>query len=481
MSPTDILHLLELNIRDCAVFMLDPTGHVIGWNAGAERIKGYSEQEIRGRHFSVFYPPQDVAFGKPERELQIAAAQGRVEDEGWRMRKDGTRFWANVVITALYDESGTLRGFGKVTRDLTERRESEQALRESEERFRLLVQDVSDYAIFMLDPTGHVASWNAGAERIKGYSEQEIHGRHFSVFYPPEDIAAGRPERNLETALLEGRVEDEGWRMRKDGTRFWANVVITALYDERRRLRGFGKVTRDLTEWRETERDLRERRRLLSHLVQAQEAERHRIASDVAAGTIEPLTRLAAGHQRLAQQADGPEAARLHELGAIADEALGQARALVGRLRPPGIDRRGLREALGEYLAETAGEWGLKYTFDYRLDFEPPAASSVTVFRICQEALTNVHKHARAGAVTVSLASAGSGVLGRVSDDGIGIEEPRDLRPSAGRFGVLEMRERAETVGGWWTMGRQSEGGTLVQFWIPAGAPPSPQDDPAAP
>src|SRR5205807_4679091 len=117
--------------------------------------------------------------GKPARELEIATAEGRVEDEGWRVRKDGTRFWANVVITALFDDFGQLRGFGKVTRDMTDRRNAEQALRESDERFRLLVQGVSDYAIFMLDPTGHVVSWNAGAERIKGYTEAEIRGKHF--------------------------------------------------------------------------------------------------------------------------------------------------------------------------------------------------------------------------------------------------------------------------------------------------------------
>ncbi|NUR92907.1 MAG: PAS domain S-box protein, partial [Nonomuraea sp.] len=240
------MRLLVRSIVDYSICLLDPGGHITSWNTGAERIKGYRAEEIVGRHFSVFYPPEDVAAGKPEQLLGRAAAAGRVADEGWRMRKDGTKFWARVVITALYDETGRLRGYGKVTGDLTERRLAEQAMRDSEEKFRLLVQNVVDYAIFMLDSEGRIASWNAGAERIKGYRAEEIMGRHFSVFYPPEDVAAGKPAMELRVAIADGRWEEEGWRVRKDGTRFWASVVITALYDDRGDLRGFGKVTRDL-------------------------------------------------------------------------------------------------------------------------------------------------------------------------------------------------------------------------------------------
>jgi PAS domain S-box-containing protein len=247
-----LYQLLVESVQDYAIFALDPTGHVLNWNAGAERIKGYTAADIIGRHFSTFYPP-DTATWKPAWELEVATAEGRVEDEGWRLRKDGTRFWANVVITALRDETGTLVGFAKVTRDLTERRMAEQSLRASEERFRLLVQSVKDYGIFMLDAEGNVASWNDGAEQIKGYTAQEIIGRHFSTFYPPEDLAWNKPAWELEVATAEGRFEDEGWRLRKDGTRFWANVVITALRDEAGTLLGFTKVTRDLTERRESE------------------------------------------------------------------------------------------------------------------------------------------------------------------------------------------------------------------------------------
>jgi PAS domain S-box-containing protein len=244
---------LVAGVRDYAVFLLDRGGHIRTWNAGAERIKGYKADEIIGKHFSTFYPPDAVSSGWPAHELEVASVTGRFEDEGWRVRKDGSRFWANVVITALRDESGEVRGFLKITRDLTDRKQAEEKLRLSEERFRLIVEGVKDYAIFMLDPHGRVATWNAGAERLKGYTAAEIVGQHFSKFYPEDALARGWPDEELRRAAAEGRIEDEGWRVRKDGSRFWANVVITPLRDESGTLRGFAKVTRDLTERREAE------------------------------------------------------------------------------------------------------------------------------------------------------------------------------------------------------------------------------------
>ncbi|MBN9523634.1 PAS domain S-box protein, partial [bacterium] len=240
-------------VRDYAIFLLDPAGIVVTWNAGAERIKGYAAREIVGTHFSRFYPPEALASGWPAHELEVAAKTGRFEDEGWRVRKDGTMFWASVVITAVRDDAGAVRGFLKITRDLTDRKQAEEKLRLSEERFRLLVEGVNDYAIFMLDPEGRVATWNAGAERLKGYTAAEIVGRHFSTFYPPDAVARGWPAEELRRAAADGRVEDEGWRVRKDGTTFWASVVITALRDAASTLRGFAKVTRDLTERRAAE------------------------------------------------------------------------------------------------------------------------------------------------------------------------------------------------------------------------------------
>jgi PAS domain S-box-containing protein len=246
--PQGQFRLLVEGVRDYAIFLLDPEGRVASWNAGAELIKGYRPAEILGKHFSTFYPAEAMARGWPEHELRVARQEGRFEDEGWRLRKDGSRFWANVIITALYDKTGNLTGFSKITRDLTERRRQEELLRESEERFRLLVEGVKDYAIFMLDPEGRISSWNQGAELIKGYRPEEILGKHFSVFYTDEALARGWPEHELRVARREGRFEDEGWRVRKDGSTFWANVVITALRDSQDRLLGFAKVTRDLTD-----------------------------------------------------------------------------------------------------------------------------------------------------------------------------------------------------------------------------------------
>lgn len=249
-AATDRFRLLVDAVQDYGIFMLDTDGIVVSWNIGAERIKQYRPDEIIGRHFSLFYPPEAVAARWPDEELRRAARDGRFEEEGWRLRKDGTRFWANVVITALRDERGELTGFGKVTRDLSERRLHEEALRVSEQRFRLLIEGVRDYAIFMLSPEGVIQSWNSGAQLIKGYSAEEVIGKHFSMFYRPEDLAAGLPAAELETALAVGRAEEEGWRVRRDGSVFWANVVIAPIYDASRQLQGFAKVTRDMTERR---------------------------------------------------------------------------------------------------------------------------------------------------------------------------------------------------------------------------------------
>jgi len=265
--PSAAANAHELLIRgvvDYAIYMIDPQGRVVTWNPGAQRIKGYASEEIIGEHFSRFYTDEDRAAGVPESALRTAAETGRFIAEGWRRRKDGGRFWAMVVIDAIRDEdSGALIGFAKITRDISEQRRAQQEALESERRFRLLVQNVTDYAIFMLDTEGRVANWNAGAERIKGYAAPEIVGQHFSRFYTPEDVERGVPRVVLETVRREGRYEAEGWRVRKDGSRFWANVVIDAVRDDDGTLIGFAKVTRDLTERREAQLELERSREQL--------------------------------------------------------------------------------------------------------------------------------------------------------------------------------------------------------------------------
>ena len=259
----DPFKLLVQSIVDYAIYLLDPDGYVTSWNAGAERIKGFQTQEIVGQHFSKFYTEEDRAARLPEKVLDTARREGKYQGEGWRLRKDGTRFWANVVVDAIKGDDGELIGFAKITRDMTEHREAHQALIEAERRFRILVEGVTDYAIYMLDPEGRVTNWNAGAQRIKGYKPEEIIGQHFSRFYTPEDLASETPKRALQTARDTGRYEAEGWRVRKDGTRLWASVVIDAIRDEKGELIGFAKITRDMTEKREAQLRLDESREQL--------------------------------------------------------------------------------------------------------------------------------------------------------------------------------------------------------------------------
>ncbi|WP_413043524.1 PAS domain S-box protein [Pseudomonas sp. YJ42] len=265
-APIDVqdrYRLLIDAVTDYAIYMLDPDGRVASWNAGAKRFKGYEEAEILGQHFSRFYTDDDRAAGMPQRTLDTATAEGRFEGEGWRVRKDGTRFWCHVVVDPIWSSTGTLLGFAKITRDLTERKLAEESLKQSEQQFRLLVQSVTDYAIYMLDPEGVVTNWNQGAQRIKGYLPEEIIGRHYSVFFTEEDRQNGAPQRGLATALQEGRFESQGWRVRKDGSRFLANVAVDPIRSDTGTLIGFAKVTRDITESVEAQRELEKAREAL--------------------------------------------------------------------------------------------------------------------------------------------------------------------------------------------------------------------------
>ncbi|WLG47856.1 PAS domain-containing sensor histidine kinase [Pseudomonas sp. FP1740] len=250
-------------VVDYAIYMIDPDGIITSWNAGAKRFKGYEEAEILGQHFSRFYTPEDRKAGLPQRALDTAINEGRFEGEGWRVRKDGTHFWSHVVIDPIFDPSGKLLGFAKITRDLTDRKMAEETLKQSEQQFRLLVQSVTDYAIYMLAPDGRLTNWNPGAQRIKGYRPEEVIGQHFSIFYTPEDREAGEPQRTLDIATREGRFENKAWRVRKDGTRFFAHVVVDPIWGDTGTLLGFAKITRDITEVTQAQQALEQTREAL--------------------------------------------------------------------------------------------------------------------------------------------------------------------------------------------------------------------------
>ena len=247
LAQADFSSVVEL-IKDYAVILLDAEGNVATWNLGAQRMKGYRADEIVGKHFSRFYTSEDVEADLPAKALRAAIEEGRYEKEGWRVRKDGTRFWADVVLTPVGGPNGELTGFVKVTRDLSERKLAQENLRQSRERSRLLVENLRDYAIFFVDLDGKVGSWNSGAERVTGYRPNDIVGKHFSVLYPAEEIETGRPQRDIETVARDWRVEYEGWRVRRDGSRFQADIAMWVLYDDAGATVGYIVSIKDVTE-----------------------------------------------------------------------------------------------------------------------------------------------------------------------------------------------------------------------------------------
>jgi PAS domain S-box-containing protein len=432
-------------VKDYAIFMLDPTGRVATWNAGAQEIKGYTEDEIVGSHIRRFYRPEDAAAGIPEGLLETARRQGRGEHEGWRVRKDGTLFWADVVITAIR-EGDEVVGFTKVTRDLSGRREAEEKLRQSEERFRLLVSSVKDYAIFMLDPEGRVTTWNDGAREIKGYSEKEILGAPFTRFYPPEAVESGEAHRLLEQARKEGRAEDEGWRVRKDGSRFWASVILSAVHDSSGKLIGFTKITRDLTD----------QRRLEAERVRAAQAEesirmRDEFLSIASHELKTPLTSLQLQVDSLSEKAataDPRLKLRLQRarrssqrLTELIESLLDVSRIATGRfeLKPQKLDLAELAHEVVDRLAEAAALAECTLT----LETEAPLWGEWDRLRLDQllmNLLSNALKYAAGTPVLVRLrALEGERVELEVTDQGPGIPEDSLTR-------IFERFERASSM-----------------------------------
>ena len=411
------------DVVDYAIFLLDPGGFIQSWNEGARRIKGYERDEVIGRHISIFYPEELIAKNWPDTELANARENGRFEDEGWRIRKDGTRFWANIVITRLTDADGKFRGFAKITRDLSERRRHEQKLHASEERFRLLVEGVSDYAIFMLDPSGHVVSWNAGAERIKGYAAKEILGKHFSIFYPDEVVNSGWPAEELRRAMKDGRFVDEGWRVRKDGSRFWGNVTITSLYDETGRHRGFAKITRDLTDKRRISSLEDEGRRVTNFLAMLGHELRNPLAPISNALSIIEMAKSESEQIRLAQAVIGRQ---LKQMVRLVDDLLDVGRITSGKIHMESnlVD---LREAIA-YAIESVEPLQLAKSHSLEFVVEDSdlwiSGDKARIIQVVANLLNNAVKFTpKGGAIVVTLRRNGPDAVISVRDTGVGIPE----------------------------------------------------------
>jgi PAS domain S-box-containing protein len=439
-----VFRLLVDAVSDYAIILLDPDGRIRSWNAGAERIEGYLAEEIIGRNFSIFYPGDLVAEGRPAHELGIAAEAGRFEHEGWRLRKDGSRFWADVVITALRDAGGRLLGFSKITRDLSERREQDELLRRSEQRFRLLVEGVRDYAIFMLDPDGHVASWNEGARQTKGYEAEEIIGRHFSAFYPQEQIDHDWPGQELQFALARGSFEDEGWRLRKDGSRFWASVVITALHDDHGKHIGFAKITRDLSERRRISALEDEGRRITTFIAMLGHELRNPLAPIMNAVSIMQLEHLESARLRMCRDII---ARQLQQMVRLIDDLLDVGRITSGKIT---LDFQPV--PLAEVVTDAVEMVQPlidqhQHQLEVRLD-EAAAwvmGDRARLLQIISNLLNNAARYTPPrGRISVSLQRNGANAEISVKDNGPGIN-PRHLKDIFNLF--VQLEHRPETGG----------------------------------
>lgn len=438
--------LMVDSVTDYAIIVLDPGGIVISWNEGARKLKGYDAPEVLGRHFSLFYPTELLEQNRPEQALETARRDGHLEEEGWRLRSDGTRFWASVVITRIAGAGGEVRGFSLITRDRSEIRRQDEMLRMSEERFRLLVEGVKDYAIFMLDPGGHVVSWNLGAQKNKGYEASEIIGQHFSRFYPPEVAATGWPGQALRNALRDGRFEDEGWRIRKDGSRFWASVVITALHDATGRHRGFAKVTRDLTERRRVTALEDEGRRVTNFLAMLGHELRNPLAP--ISNALELLKREKSESAALVHTRD-IIGRQLRQMTRLVDDLLDVGRITSGKIQLENKPVR-LRDAIAEAIEAVRPLIdGKSQTLHLQVQEADPwiAGDSARVIQIVSNLVHNAAKFTgNGGNIHVSLSRTAADADISVRDDGPGIP-PQDLQRIFDLF-VQGEQNLARTQGG---------------------------------
>lgn len=485
------------NVQDYAFITIDLDNRVIGWSRGAECILGYPEAEALGLSASVFFVPEDLARGADMAELQTARAVGRANDERWHLRRDGSRFFASGVLTALRDGAGTLVGFSKVLRDLTTQKVSEARVRESEERFRLFSENVSDYALVPVDLEGRVVGWNTGAERIFGYREHEILGRSTAVFFNPEDVAGGQPERDLADALTHGRTEDARWMVRWDGSRFWSRWITTPMRDEKGQLRGFAKVIRDETDKKRAEeerermlarerellrlqvqstgealdRTKQELRALATSLLTAQEEERRRISRELHDDIGQRLALLEIGLRQLGERAPGDQRDALTRLGDQVTALTHEVRRLSHQLHPSMLEDLGLGAALRRLAHDFESSHGHPIRFETRdLPDEIPVPLATAYYRIAQEALRNVARHATAAPVSVVLVGGHQGLRLTITDGGPGFD-PGAARKHRG-LGLISMRERAHLVGGLLDIHSQPGAGTTISVRASNGQDP---------
>lgn len=477
--------LLVNAVSDYAIYMLDPDGQIVTWNAGARRFKGYEPGEIIGDNFSRFFTPEDRAAGKPQDILRIAREEGRYEAEGERVRKDGSHIWVHVIVDPIITETGDLLGYAKITRDITERRAADRALFAAEQRFRMLVQGVKDYAIYMLDLEGRITNWNAGAQAIKGYLAQDIVGQHFSLFYTEEDRIHGEPGLALETALRDGRYEREAERVRKDGSRFWAHVVIDPIRDEDGSLIGFAKITRDITEKRRAQDELEHTRAALfqSQKIQALGELTGGIAHD-----FNNLMTVIRGSAELLQKESLTPEKRRRYVQAIAETA-DKATALTAKLlafgrrqalKPEVLDL-GLRlDAFGEVLSRTLGS-SIKVSLALEPDLWPIEADAAEL----ETALLNAAFNARdampaGGQLTIAARNVAveDSVCISVIDTGEGIEpsllervfEPFFTTKPVGKgtgLGLSQIHGFAAQTGGHVQIASTPGEGTTVSICLP--------------
>jgi len=464
------------SVQDYAFITFDSDERVVGWSRGAEIILGHAEAEAMGLRSAVFFTPEDVATGQPEKEARLARDTGRAEDERWHMRRDGVRFWGSGVMTALRDDVGELLGYIKVMRDHTARRIAEQRVRDSEESLRLFGENVRDYALVPVDPDGLISGWNPGAERIFGYEEKELLGKPVWVLFGSDEAARRYSYGDLERALAEGRAEGERWMFRKDGTRLWSRWVTTPMRDAEGQLRGYAKVLHDETDrklaaeqrevHREREREVlhhriqstgealdrtkEELRALAGSLLDAQEQERRRIARDLHDDLSQRLAVLLFGLGRLRTALPEGIVPDLGRLEQQVESLAHDVRRLSHQLHPAILDDLGLAVALGRLVEEFSESRATTVKITERgLPDELPAAGSAALYRIAQEGLRNISKHAGADPVTVELTVEGGELRLTIADAGPGFDMAAVRgRGGLGGLGIISMQERMRLVGG---------------------------------